>query len=329
MAIYQKVGVMGAGAWGTALSLALMRAGREVLLWAREPEVVDSINARHENFAFLPGITLDPSIRATGEMTEIISRDALFMVAPAQYTRALCKELRATGLPQTTPLVMCSKGVEQGSLALMTEVAAEELPNNPLAVLSGPTFAIEVARGLPASVTLASFRHPVIRRALKRAIESENFKVFPSKDIIGAEISGAVKNVIAIACGIAEGSGLGQNAKAALIVRGMVEMRRICRAKGGRRRTLSQLCGIGDLVLTANSQTSRNFSLGYALGQGKTLEEIVAARVSIAEGVDSSESVVKLAQKLKVEVPICEAVYRIVHGHEDIKRTIERLVRES
>lgn len=325
---FQKIGIIGAGAWGTALSLAFMRSGREVLLWAREAEVAASINNFHENTMFLPGVALDASIRATTDVEDILKQDALFIVVPSQFARATLRSLRENGLPATTPIILCCKGVERQSLQLMTEVAHEELPANPIGVLSGPTFAIEVARGLPASVTLAC-KKVLLSRKLKKSIQSDNFKVFLSKDLIGAEIGGAVKNVIAIACGIAEGHGLGQNAKAALIVRGLTEMRRICRKKGGRRRTLMQLCGIGDLILTANSQTSRNFSLGYALGQGKTLEAIMADRVSIAEGVDSAQSVVELAKKLNVEVPICDAVYRIVHGHEDIHTTIGKLVRES
>lgn len=325
---FQKIGVIGAGAWGTALALALMRAGREALLWAREPEVAEAINTDHENHIFLPGVVLDASIRATTDIEDILKCDALMIVVPSQFARATLRSLREHGLAAATPIILCCKGVEQHSLKLMTEVAHDELPANPIAVLSGPTFAIEVAKGLPASVTLAC-KKILLSRRIKKAIQSDNFKVFLGKDVIGAEIGGAVKNVIAIACGIAEGHGLGQNAKAALIVRGLNEMRRICRAKGGRRRTLMQLCGIGDLILTANSQTSRNFSLGYALGQGKSLETIMADRVSIAEGVDSAQSVMELARKLHVEVPICEAVYRIVHGHEDIYKTIEKLVRES
>lgn len=323
----RTIAVIGAGAWGTALATSLQRAGNQVIIWAREPEVVGGINTRHENTVFLPGKALDASITATSNLENVISQECLCIVSPAQFTRSTCQQLKQVGLPETTPLILCCKGVEQSTLKLMTEVVAEELPN-PIAVLSGPTFASEVAQGLPASVTLACTNDNLLQN-LKKSIEHTDFKVFITNDIIGAEIGGAVKNVIAIACGIAEGSGLGENAKAALMVRGIREMKRICEAKGGQPDTLMQLCGIGDLILTASSQESRNFSLGYALGQGKSLEIIMAQRVTVAEGVASSESVVNLAHALHVEVPICDAVNRIVHGQEDIRTTIEHLIRDS
>ncbi len=326
--IQRDVAVIGGGAWGTALAVALNRAGQNVTIWAREPYVVDAINSQHMNTTYLPGIALDPSIKATSDLASVMDRACIFLVTPSQFTRAVCQEMKQAGLPPKTPVVLCCKGVEEGTYKLMTEVVKEVLPHNKQAVLSGPTFANEVAQGLPTSITLAA-RGRSFRDTLRLLIEQDNLKIFTSKDLIGAEIGGAVKNVIAIACGIAEGSGLGQNAKAALIVSGVQEMRHICRAKGGRMATLMKLCGIGDLVLTASSQSSRNFSLGYALGQGKPLSEIMQERVSIAEGVESSKSIVGLAKKHRIQVPISEAVYRIVHGKEDIKATIEALIRKS
>ena len=323
-----KCTVIGAGAWGTAIATALRRAGSEVRIWAREKEVVDAINTQHENTTFLRGIAMDSAIVATDDLAEVLKTEVIYLVVPSQFLRATCEQIRDLGLDRHTAIVICSKGVENGSLKLMTEVVEESLGQNPILVMSGPTFATEVGRGLPVSVTLAGEKDGEISR-VRLSIESESFKVFPTYDLVGAEIGGAVKNVIAIACGIAQGSGLGENAKAALMVRGIREMKRLCEAKGGSPDTLMQLCGMGDLILTANSQESRNFSLGYKLGKGEKLDSIMASRNTVAEGVVSSESVHKLAKKLNVSLPICETVYRIVHGKEDINKTIRELIRES
>lgn len=324
----KRIAVIGAGAWGTAIAAAAERAGSDVTLWARETEVVEAINNHHENTVFLAGIPLSPSIKATDDLAPIIASDALFLVVPSQFLGGMCKQLKEAGLPASTPLVLCSKGIERGTLRLMTEVVEEVLPENPLAVMSGPTFASEVAKGLPASVTIAC-EDKALRKQLSSAVRSPSFKVYKSDDLIGAEIGGAMKNVIAIACGIVEGSGLGKNAIAALITRGLREMERLCVAKGGRPETLMKLCGVGDLILTCNSHESRNNSLGYALGKGQTLEDIMGQRRTVAEGVDSAESVVALARSLDLELPICVAVNRIVHGRADIKKTIEDLIRSS
>jgi len=319
--------IIGAGAWGTALATSLTRAGAKVTIWARESDVVESITKNHENTMFLSGVKLDKTISATNDMANAVQADGILLVSPAQFSRSTMQAMKSAGLAASVPVILCCKGVEQNSLKLMTEVAEEEL-DNPILVLSGPTFASEVARGLPASATLAGVDGDLVER-VKEAISSHSFKVFPNSDVIGAEIGGAVKNVIAIACGIAQGSGLGESAKAALIVRGLREMKRICEAKGGDPDTLMHLCGVGDLILTANSQESRNFSLGYQLGQGESLAAIMDSRHTVAEGVASAESVVALGKKLGVDLPICEVVFRIVHGQEDIKETIEELVRES
>ncbi len=321
------ISIIGAGAWGTAIATAVARAGHDVTLWALEKEVVDSINKHNENRVFLKGIKLDSRISATDDLQDVVKSKIIFMVTPAQFLEPTCQKMAELGMTDSSILVLCSKGVTKNRLLMMNEVVENILPN-PIAVLSGPTFASEVARGLPASATLAAKEDDIIKK-VRKAIESDSFKIFPTHDIIGAEIGGAVKNVIAIACGIAEGSGLGESAKAALMVRGVREMKRICEAKGGNPDTLTQLCGVGDLILTASSQESRNFSLGYALGKGASLEDILSKRNTVAEGIASSESVVKLAKKLGVELPICNAVNRIVHGKEDIKRTITKLIKES
>ena len=222
------------------------------------------------------------------------------MVAPAQYVGATCERLASAGLDDALPIIICSKGIEQDSLKLMSEVAAEHFPN-PLAILSGPTFAIDVAKGLPASVTLAC-GDVVLGQKLARLIVHPKFGVHHSDDVVGPQICGAMKNVIAIACGIIEGKGLGESAKAALITEGLGEISQLCVAKGGKSETAMGLCGLGDLILTCNSHTSRNMSLGYALGQGKALEEILSERVSVAEGVASSNSVAGLAAQLGIRL---------------------------
>ncbi len=321
-----KCAVIGAGAWGTAIATMLRRAKSDVVIWALEDEVVNNINTIHENTVYLKGVKLDEQIVATKDISIAKDVEVIYLVVPSQFVRSTCEQLAKLEIPKHTPVIICSKGVEKGTLQLMTEVMEETL-DLPILVMSGPTFASEVAIGLPTSVTLAG--SPEYAGLIRESAESDSFKIFTTEDVIGAEIGGAVKNVIAIACGIAQGSGLGENAKAALMVRGIREMKRLCEAKGGNPDTLMQLCGMGDLILTANSQESRNFSLGYLLGQGKTLDEIMGARNTVAEGVVSSGSVHKLAKKLSVSLPICEAVYRIVHGKEDIHETLRELIRES
>ena len=308
----KRVGVVGAGAWGTALAVTAARADSEVTLWAREPEVVASINGRQENEMFLPGIKLPDTVHAVNDLEAILAQDALLMVAPAQYVGITCEGLASAGLDGSLPIVICSKGIEQDSLRLMSEVTAEHF-SNPLAILSGPTFAIEVAKGLPASVTLAC-GNLELGHKIAQLVVHPKFSVHHSDDVIGPQICGAMKNVIAIACGIVEGKGFGESAKAALITEGLAEINQLCVAKGGKPETAMGLCGLGDLILTCNSHTSRNMSLGYALGQGKMLEEILSERVSVAEGVASSNAVAGLATQLGIQLRICGIVDRIVRG---------------
>jgi len=320
----QRIGIIGAGAWGTALALVLQRAGREPLIWAHTPAVAETINSRHENPLYLPGVSLDPSIRATADIAAVADRDAILLVTPAQHLRAVAAGL-APHLRPTAPLVIGAKGVEQGTGLLMTEVTAAVLPGRPAAVLSGPTFAAEVARGLPTAVTLAC-SDAALGAALVRAIGTAAFRPYLSDDPIGAEIGGAVKNVLAIACGICVGRRLGDNARAALMTRGLAELMRLGAARGAKPATLMGLSGLGDLALTCHGSQSRNMSLGIALGEGRRLADIMAERRSVAEGVFSAGAVVALAARFGVEMPISAAVDAIVNRGADIDSTIAGLL---
>ena len=320
----ESVGVIGAGAWGTALAQVCARAGRAVTLWAREGEVRASIAESGENALFLPGVTLDPAIRATGDHADLSACDLILAVPPAQHMRASLTAF-APHAPTHASIVLCAKGVEQGSLKLMTEVAAEVLPNHTLAVLSGPSFAGEVARGLPTAVTLACAEDHCAER-IAEAIAGPAFRPYLATDLIGAEAGGAVKNVLAIACGIVEGRGLGRSAHAALITRGFAELTRFAVALGGQAETVAGLCGLGDLVLTCSSPQSRNMSVGLALGGGQTLAEALAGKLSVAEGVASAPAVAALARKLDVDMPICQAVNAILEGEADVDAAIAGLL---
>jgi glycerol-3-phosphate dehydrogenase (NAD(P)+) len=321
----KRIGIIGAGAWGTALATVAHRAGLEVMLQAFEPDVAGAINGDHENTLYLPGVALDPAIKATADIAEAAAgAEAVILAAPAQFLRPVMETLK-DGFDHAVPIVICAKGIEQDTGALMSEIAAEVLPETPVAVLSGPTFANEVARDLPAAVTLAA-SDEAIGIELSDALGTPHFRVYRSDDVIGAQIGGAVKNVLAIGCGIAEGRGLGDNARAALITRGLAEIVRLGLAKGGRTETLMGLCGIGDLVLTCNAMQSRNFSLGVALGRGDTLADILDARASVAEGVFSAAAVNQLARGLGIDMPICLAVDGILNHFADIDAAIEGLL---
>ncbi|MDB5428769.1 MAG: hypothetical protein JWR43_2744, partial [Phenylobacterium sp.] len=319
-----KAGVIGGGAWGTALAQVCARAGLETTLWAREADVVASVNTSHENTSFLPGIDLDPAIRATGDLAELAASDLVLAVAPAQHLRATLAAF-APHVRDGLQILLCAKGVEQGSLKLMTEVLAETIPRAAPAVLSGPSFAGEVARGLPTAVTLACPEEDCARD-LAELIATPTFRPYFATDMIGAEAGGAVKNVLAIACGIVEGRGLGRSAHAALITRGFSELTRLAVALGGQAETVAGLCGLGDLVLTCSSPQSRNMSVGLALGRGQTLEEALAGKLSVAEGVASAPAVRQLARKLGVDVPICEATAAILAGEVGVDEAIRGLL---
>ncbi|MGH6994318.1 MAG: NAD(P)H-dependent glycerol-3-phosphate dehydrogenase [Stellaceae bacterium] len=320
----QTFGIIGGGAWGTALAQVLRRAGRDVILWAREAEVVTAVSTAAENPIFLPGIKLERGIRATGELAAAARADAVLLTTPAQHLRAIAAQL-APHLPKGVPLVLCTKGIEEKTGALMSEAAAAAAPGAPLAVLSGPTFAREVAAGRPTAVTLAA-ADATLGAKLVTALGGRSFRPYLSGDPIGAQVGGAVKNVLAIACGIVMGKKFGDNARAALITRGLAEMVRLAVAKGGKAETLMGLSGLGDLTLTCTGLQSRNLSLGVALGEGQTLAAILGARRSVAEGVTSSAACVALARKLGIEMPIVQAVDAILHRGAAIDREIEGLL---
>ena len=320
----KTAGVIGGGAWGTALAQVCARAGLDVVLQAREAEVVSSINTRHENSLFLAGVPLDDAVRASADMADLAECDIVLAVAPAQHLRGALTAFAPYARPGA-PILLCAKGIEQGSLKLMTEVLAETVPQARAAVLSGPSFAGEVARGLPTAVTLAC-PDADLAEALAQAIATPTFRPYLSADMIGAEAGGAVKNVLAIACGIVEGRGLGRSAHAAVITRGFAELTRLAVALGGEAQTVAGLCGLGDLVLTCSSPQSRNMSVGLALGSGQSLQDALAGKLSVAEGVASAPAVLALARKLEVETPICAAVAGILAGQISVDRAIEALL---
>ena len=315
-----RIGVIGGGAWGTALAQVAARGDRAVTLWARESEVVESINASHENRQFLAGMALSDSIRATGDLAELAGHDALLVVAPAQHVRAVL----AAAPVGATPLVLCAKGIEAGTRLLVGEVAHQVAPQAPIAVLSGPTFAHEVAAGKSTAVTLAC-EDEGLRVRLAERLAGPAFRTYGSADVIGAEIGGAVKNVLAIACGVVEGAGLGLNARAALIARGFAEMTRFGLARGGQAETLTGLSGLGDLVLTCSSTNSRNFSLGVGLGQGRSAAELLADRKTVAEGAHTAPVLREAAREAGVDMPVTEAVNALLEG-APVQAVVEALL---
>ncbi|ANI77768.1 NAD(P)H-dependent glycerol-3-phosphate dehydrogenase [Sphingobium sp. EP60837] len=315
-----KAGVIGAGAWGTALAQTLSSQGEDVCLWALEPEVVEAVNRDHLNPLYLPGIPLNASVRATGDMADMADRDLLLIVSPAQHLRGV-----VAGLPAGVPLILCSKGIEAGTTLLMSEVAQQAQPGSPIAVLSGPTFAHEVAKGLPTAITLACGDAELGSRIAAR-IARPAFRPYLSDDIVGAEIGGAVKNVLAIACGVAEGAGLGLNARASLISRGFAEMTRFGLARGARAETLSGLSGLGDLVLTCSSTNSRNFSLGKGLGEGRPASELLANRRTVAEGAFTAPVLREAARAAMVEMPVVEAVCALLEDAAPLGQVIDALL---
>ncbi len=323
-----RIAVIGAGAWGTALAMTAARAGRTVGLWAREPEVVESIRRDRRNALFLPDYRIDEAVVPTGDLEDAVAEAELaLLVAPAQHVAALADRLAA--LPECPPLAICAKGIERASGRLMTELLAEALPSLPAAVLSGPTFAGEVAAGLPAAVTVASADRRLAERTAG-LLGAPRFRIYLSDDPVGVQIGGAVKNVVAIACGIVAGAGLGENARAAIVTRGLAETVRLAVALGGRSQTLSGLSGIGDMMLTCNSLQSRNMSLGAALGAEPdrrwTAAEILKVRDTLAEGFWTAAAVAILAERLSVEIPICAGVNAVLHRGETVQAMVDSLI---
>jgi glycerol-3-phosphate dehydrogenase (NAD(P)+) len=324
MTSFRTIGVVGAGAWGTALAQTARLAGCDVVLWAREAEVADEINSAGRNSIFLPGVALDPGLAATGDLAAVAGSDAILLVPPAQHVRATAMAL-APLLRPGTPVVVCAKGLEQATGKLMGEVLAEALPSAALAFLSGPSFAADVARGLPAALTLACADGDLGRR-LAQDLGYRNFRLYWSDDVVGTQLGGALKNVLAIAAGVVDGKGLGASAHAALVTRGFAEMRRLGAVLGARPETLVGLSGLGDLILTCGSPQSRNMSLGRALGQGQRLEDVLGQRRSVAEGVYTAAAVVRVAGEHGIEMPIAAAVDAIVTGALDVDSAIDTLL---
>jgi glycerol-3-phosphate dehydrogenase (NAD(P)+) len=321
---FNHFGIIGAGAWGTALAATLMRAGRRATLCARDPALANSINVTHENAHYLEGITLDAALQATATIDDLAGCDAWILACPAQHVRDMTQKLAALG-HQQQPIIIAAKGIEQNTSLMMGDVVASTLPQHPLAVLSGPSFAAEVARGLPTALTLAT-RDAVLGKNLIAAMATSSFRLYQTDDVIGAEIGGAVKNILAIACGIITGKKFGENARAALVTRGLAEMVRLGLAAGARMETLMGLSGLGDLMLTCSSSQSRNMSLGLALGEGQTLAAILATRITVTEGVTTAKAALCLANRYGVNMPIVAAVDSVLSGTVPIDTAITALL---
>ena len=316
-----RFAVIGGGAWGTALAQTLASDGSGVVLWAREAEVVEDINTRHENRLFLPGLKLSPLITAVTDLWDLADESPVLVVTPAQHMRAVLGQLSENA----QELILCSKGIEAESHLLMHEVARDVRPYSPVAVLSGPTFAHEVAAGLPTAVTLACEDGELAQRLAQR-VARPAFRPYATDDVAGAEVGGAVKNVLAIACGVVEGRRLGQNARAALISRGFAEMTRFGLAKGARAETLAGLAGLGDLVLTCSSTSSRNYSLGVGLGQGRSAAELLADRRTVAEGAFTAPVLDRIAGERGIDMPIVAAVHALIAGRAGVDQVLDDLL---
>jgi glycerol-3-phosphate dehydrogenase (NAD(P)+) len=324
--VLNNISIIGGGAWGTALADVLAKAGRRVTLYARDWKLAESINSTHENTFYLPGETLAKEIRATADVAEAVAAAQLVLCAtPAQYLRETFQRFRAH-LPKGVPLVNCAKGIEMTTGYLLSEVAHDIVPDHPYAALSGPSFAIDTVRGLPTAVTMATTAEEADGLLWAASIRGKAFRPYLSPDPVGVEIAGALKNVIAIACGIVEGKRLGQNAKAAVMTRGLAEIRRLGVSRGARPETFLGLAGVGDMTLTCSSMTSRNFSLGFELGEGKTLDEILKSRRSVAEGVTTAWAIADYAEQHNVDMPICMGVQAILRNKADVGEVVHGLL---
>lgn len=319
----KKIGIIGAGAWGTALAQSLANSGRDVLLWARENDVVTSINEHHENSLYLKGIRLNEMIKATHNLDDISHCDYFLISTPAQHIRATLETMKdaLTG----KAFIICAKGIEVETGDLMSEVAEQVIPNAKVGVLSGPTFASEISRGLPCAVTLA-MKNKSLGEKIVDYMGSRTLRTYLTDDVIGAQVGGAVKNVIAIASGVVIGRKMGESARCALVTRGLAEMGRLASALGAKKSTLMGMCGVGDMMLTCSSMQSRNFSLGVALGKGKTLEEILGERIAVTEGVYTAEALRIMATNNAVDMPISRAVNDFLNVHVPIDEVIEKLL---
>lgn len=314
------IAVLGAGAWGTALAVTALRAGHRASLWARRAALAHEITHVHENRRYLPGIALDPQLAALDDMAAVLSgADCVLASVPAQSLRDVLVTASAT-LARGVPVVLCAKGIERGTGRLMSQVAAETLPGNPIAALSGPSFASDVASGLPTAVTVAS-QDGALAAELAARLSAPNLRCYSSDDLMGVEIGGALKNVLAIAAGATSGAGLGASAIAAMITRGFVELRRVGAAFGARPETLMGLSGLGDLILTCSSAQSRNFSYGLALGRGESVESL-----PLAEGVFTAGIAAQIARERGIETPIIDAVTGILDGRLTVEAAMQALL---
>jgi glycerol-3-phosphate dehydrogenase (NAD(P)+) len=320
-----RCAVVGAGAWGTALADLLARNGHQVTLWAYEPDVVQAINSQHENVRFLAGHRLVPTLTAVGDLQKAVDGAELVTLAtPSQVLRSIARGARAS-LVKRTPIVIASKGLEPKTLCLMTEVAEQELPEATVVALSGPSFAAEVVKCQPTAVVVAS-EDAEAAAITQRAFSSPYFRAYTHSDVTGVELGGALKNVMAVATGIAEGLGLGFNARAALITRGLAEMTRLGVALGAEQSTFAGLAGLGDLVLTCTGSLSRNRAVGLQLGKGRKLDDVLAETETVAEGVVTAQSARQLATREGVEMPIVDAVNRVLFEGQSARGGIAALM---
>jgi glycerol-3-phosphate dehydrogenase (NAD(P)+) len=320
MTVFGNIGIVGGGAWGTALACLARRAGRTVALWSRDPAISRAVADGRGNPVYLPGIDLEPGIEAAADIGALSACDIVLLACPAQAVRGL-----APSIPGRSPVVICAKGIEVGSGLLMPEVLEQVLPGRPLAVLSGPSFAEEAVRGLPTAISIATI-DPHLGRRLAASLGGGAFRPYWTHDVLGVALGGAVKNVLAIAAGIVEGRGLGANAAAALVTRGFAEMARLGQAMGAELETMTGLSGLGDLVLTCHGPLSRNRSLGVALGKGVTLATYMEGRRQVVEGEATAPAVLARAARLRIEMPICAAVDAILHRGADLDEAIRGLL---
>ncbi len=319
-----KVGVLGAGAWGTALAISLARKELPVTLWSRRPELAEKIRMEHENKKYLPGYRFSKNLDVSDKIDFVNECGVLLNVTPAQHLRENLNSLQQI-LDPDIPIVICSKGIEKTTGLLMSAVIEQILPRNPFAILSGPNFAGEVASDLPSATTLATVDEQLGKK-LSELLGQNTFRPYYTNDIIGAQMGGAIKNVLAIACGIVAGARLGENAKAALLTRGMAEILRLGEKMGGRAETLMGLSGFGDLVLTCSSTASRNYSLGMLLGEGQRLEDILGSRITVTEGVHTASAIHNLSNDHKIEMPICCAVNKILNEGASVTEVVAELL---
>ena len=321
---FKNISIVGAGAWGTALAEVMSRRGHQINLWAKENSVVNSINSKHEDDVFLPNVKLSNLIVAFNNLEQITKCDLLLVVSPAQHTRETLLEVSKT-LKSETPIILCSKGIEISTLSLMSQVTESIFPKNPIAILSGPSFAIDVVNNKATAVTLAC-KDLEIAKSIAENISLPTFRPYISEDVIGAQIGGATKNVIAIAAGVVEGQKMGDSARAATIARGFSEIKRLAISMGGKEETLAGLSGMGDLLLTCNSKTSRNYSLGIQLGKGKSIEEATNGLSTIAEGMYSAKAITSLAEENGVDMPITLAVNDLIEKKYSVTDIIDNLL---